>query len=254
MKLSIEFLATEMFLPTKRHRNPRIRCVPAYVDVEIPEVTEEDFPVAMVTHTYQSVCEKAACYEDFERMDSDFRIFSEEYRAYHGQLFKPVRVTHGAAISLILKRGGYIAETLERCVPKHCSWESDEGEFTENSIIVSSSKEEDARTIRKAADRYLLFNGCAWEACGEPMYYIVTFGLGRNHGGTSMSVTRHYNENLSSRCYFNALHRTEAVEYGRSVAERRGDTESVPRIGHGAVIDVLMPEMVKRDPQKDHKL
>ncbi len=247
MRLTIRYKASVDFLPTRRHRIPRRMYTPRKVDVEIPEVTAEDFPVAMVTRTFRTVYEDAACVKDFERMDGERRIFSEEYRAYRGRLFKPVRVARGHAVSLIWRRPQYIVDTLERCVPER-SDEDDMG-YSKRSVIISSSEEKDVALIRRAADRYLLYDGSVWETCGEPMYMLSAFGMGRNLGGTNLFVTEDRDGSRSTLCYFNALNRDQAVKYGRKVAECRGDTESVAHIGDGAAIDVMMPEMVKRDPK-----
>ena len=84
------------------------------------------------------------------------------------------------------------------------------------------------------------------------MYVVNTFGLGHNHGGTGFFIEYHYNPNIPNINYFNALQRKEAIEYGKKVAAGRGDTDSIPGLGDHEIIEVLMPEMVKRNPQKDH--
>lgn len=44
----------------------------------------------------------------------------------------------------------------------------------------------------------------------------------------------------------------EAIAYGKSVALGRGDTESVDRLGKYGNIEVVMPEMIKVNPNKQH--
>lgn len=84
------------------------------------------------------------------------------------------------------------------------------------------------------------------------MYVINTFGLGHNHGGTGFFIEYHYNTNISNKNYFSALEREKAIAYGKKVAANRGDTESIEGMGECDIIEVLMPKMVKRNPQKDH--
>ena len=84
------------------------------------------------------------------------------------------------------------------------------------------------------------------------MYMINTFGLGHNHGGTGFFITYGYNQNIGKENYFNAMERDEAITYGKKVAYNRGDTDSVDGIGKDTIIEVLMPELVKRNPQKEH--
>ena len=48
MLFNIEFWNMEKYLPTKRHRVLRERYVKNSVDVEIKELTEQEFPIAFV--------------------------------------------------------------------------------------------------------------------------------------------------------------------------------------------------------------
>ena len=99
---------------------------------------------------------------------------------------------------------------------------------------------------------YVICNGVVWKECEEPMYLINTFGLGYNHGGTGFFIQYSYNSNISNKNYFNALQREQAIAYGKQIALNRGDTDSVEGLGDGKDIEVFMPEMVKRNPQKEH--
>ena len=85
------------------------------------------------------------------------------------------------------------------------------------------------------------------------MYVINTFGLGHNHGCTGFFIEYFYNENISRNNYFNALEREQAIAYGKKVAANRGDTNSIKGMGEHDIIEVLMPEMVTRNPKKEHR-
>ena len=98
MKTTIKLWYEEKYLPNKRCRKLRERAVSKDVDIEVCEVTKEEFPVAFVIHDYESVYEGAKSYSDFEG-NGDYRMFSEEIRTYNGKLYKPLRVTYGTAIS-----------------------------------------------------------------------------------------------------------------------------------------------------------
>ncbi|MBD5534549.1 MAG: hypothetical protein HDQ99_02595 [Lachnospiraceae bacterium] len=248
MLFNIEFWNMEKYLPTKRHRNLRERYVKNSVDVEIKEVTEKEFPVAFIVHDYQSVYENAKSYSDFNG-NGDYRMFSEEIRVYNGNLYMPVRVTHGAAISLYFEPLEYIKKQIEEYAPY---WKGGE-EFTEMSIIKEDNITECKEKIFRKVEDYIIYDGKVWKTCGEPMYNITTFGLGYNHGGTGFFIQYHYNENISNKNYFNALEREKAIAYGKKVAASRGDTKSVDGMGNHDIIEVLMPEMVRRNPQKEHE-
>lgn len=247
MLFNIEFWNMEKYLPTKRHRKLRERYVKNSVDVEIKEATAKEFPVAFIVHDYKIVYENAKSYDDFDGND-DFRMFSEEIRTYNGKLYMPVRVTHGVAISLCFEPLEYVKKSIEDYAPY---WKGGE-DFTEASIVIEDNIAECKENIFKKAEDYIIYDGKVWEICGEPMYNITTFGLGHNHGGTGFSIKYNYNPNISNKNYFNALEREQAIEYGKKVATNRGDTDDIEGMGEHDIIEVLMPEMVKRNPQKEH--
>ena len=246
MKTNIKFWSMEEYLPSKRHRKLRERYVENSIEIEIKEPNNSEFPVAFIVHDYQSVYENAKSYNDFDG-NGDFRIFPEEIRTYNSRLYKPVRITHGAAISLHFEELDYARKELTEREPyNYCK-----DEFTENSIIKTSNIKEKIEEIKEKSDQYIVFDGKIWRECGEPMYNITTFGLGHNHGGTGFFISYNYNSNISNKNYFNALERENAIAYGKQTALNRGDTESVDRIGIKN-IEVKLPKMVKRKPQKEH--
>ena len=247
MLFNIEFWNMEKYLPTKRHRVLRERYVKNSVDVEIKELTEQEFPIAFVVKDYKSVYENAKSYSEFDG-NGDFKMFSEEIRTYRGNLYMPVRVTHGSAISTCFESLDYIKHRLTEYKPY---WMGGE-EFTEASIIKEDNISECKENIFIKAKDYIIYDGKVWETCGEPMYVINTFGLGHNHGGTGFFIEYFYNENVSRNNYFNALEREQAIAYGKKVAANRGDTNSIEGMGEHDIIEVLMPEMVTRNPKKEH--
>jgi hypothetical protein len=97
--------------------------------------------------------------------------------------------------------------------------------------------------------KYIIIDGLLYKETGEPRYHISTFGLGHNHGGTGMFIDNCYNSNINRKNYFTALQREECIAYGKQVATRRGDTESVEGLGDWYDIKVLIPEAVKCNPQ-----
>lgn len=247
MIFNIVFWNEERYLPTKRHRKLRTRYVKNSVDVEIKEPLKKEFPVAFIVHDYKTVYENAKSYFDFEG-SGEYRMFVEEIRTYNGKLYAPVRVTHGMAISLHFEPLEYIKRIMEEYEPY---WKGG-NDFTENSIIKESNISECENAILEKSAHYLIFDNKIWKECGEPMYMINTFGLGHNHGGTGFFIEYYYNSNISKTNYFNALEREKAIAYGKSVAARRGDTESIEGMGDHDIIEVLMPEMVKRNPRCEH--
>ena len=247
MKYEIVFYYTQTYLPSKRHRKTRERSVEGHMNIEVPELTVAEFPVAFIVKAWASVYENAYSYNDFNG-NGDFRIFTEEIRTYRGQLYAPVRVTSGAAVSMIFEPLSYIQEKLTGRNP----WANYSDEFTERSIITGSDEEYVKNKIIKEASEFIIFDDKVWKLCGEPMYEVRTFGLGHNHGGTGMFIAEHYNPNVPNRSYFNALEKAKAVAYANQVAEGRGDTNDIGKFGKDIDIEVLMPELVRRDPMREH--
>ena len=259
MKFTVEYKYTENFWPTKRHKNLRIRKMQGRIDVKVKELTETEFPIAFIVHEMKSVCEGMKSYEDYENCESEFKMFAEEIRTYKGELRKPVRITHGVAISTLFRDHTYILENIEYSIRNSglnkfdsYPYTDNKDEFTEKSIVVSDNKKEVEGYIKNHIKNYIYFGGKFWSVCKEPMYLINTFGLGHNHGGTCMFIENFYNPNISSDNYFNALQREEAIVYGKTVAARRGDTKYIDRIGKHENIEVIMPELVKANPKKEH--
>lgn len=244
MKKTIHYSYIRVFLPSKRCKKQRSMLVTESMNANLKEVTEEEFPVAFRVTDLQSVQEGMTGYNDYDSDKCKFEPFTETIRVYRNKLYKPVRITHGAAISTVLQNSDYLL-TEVRIRLSYPLLLSSSDLYTENSVIISETKESEKRKIRRIIDNYVSFNGFLWCRCGEPAYTYATFGLGKNHGGTALFIDYLNKENTKRFYYFNALHKKEAVEYVKNIALQRGDTESVESIGEDREIEVLIPEMVK---------
>lgn len=252
MQLKIEFDYEQKFLPTARHRKSRTRIQHDTAYMDIPELSNDSFPVAFIVHDWKSVYDGAKKYRDFEDSNGDYRLFPEEIRYFKGKCYSPVRVTHGAAISTEFENEESISHSIERSVPWYIRPSYEDKEYTDKSIVVGDNKKDILDILHKEASKYVCFDGKFWKRCGEPRYVINTFGLGFNHGSTEMFIEYSYNGNIPASSYFNALQRKEAIEYGQSVAINRGDTKSVDRIGANIDIEVLLPDAVAVNPIAEH--
>lgn len=250
MKINVEYYYQQNFLPTPRHKRPRTRQLKDTLSVNITDLTEKGFPVAFIVRTMRSIQINMSSYEDYDGEKCEYKSVSDAIRTYRGKLYSPLRVTYGAAISTLYENETYIKRMLEREAVEQ--WLADTEEPTENAVILSDNKKEVCSRLRKSAKKYIYYNGVFWVECGEPRYVINTFGLGHNHGSTALFIEYGYNPNISNKNYFNALQYEEAIEYGKNIATRRGDTESVSSIGAYDKIIVVMPEMVKVNPAKQH--
>ena len=106
-------------------------------------------------------------------------------------------------------------------------------------------------SIRRFQQTTALIDGEVWRVADEPRYVLMTFGLGCNHGGTSLMVDNHYNSNIHRERYYRIDQREAAIAETARVALERGDDQSVPVEPH-ADFDILIPEAVRLCPRKEH--
>ena len=220
--LPITITYDEEYLPL-RCRKPRYRKAKKVYNARIRCVTKTEAPVAFVLSDYH------------HRQEGTTKI-----RLYKSRL--------------------YMLETWQRYAPGRPEFPFDRefigfgptmaGRLHLHNYNTCQGYKEQATQLREEAARRLIIDGLVWIRCGEPVYEVMTFGLGHNHGGTGLFVETAYNPNISRDRYFNALQGDEAVAAMNETARRRGDTESVGR--YGKMIEVLIPECVKRNPQKEH--
>ena len=248
MRFEIPYWYCQKYLPTKRHRKPRSHMMKAMAEIDVPELSADEFPIAMIVKDWKSIYDGAKTREDFEN-DKIWKHFliEEELRVHSDKLFMPVRISRGAAVSTEFEPLDYIGNRLKEYKP----FQMGEAPIQEPVMLENDSDMKLAGILKKAAS-YAIYDGKVWKECGEPMYEIATFGLGHNHGGTSMFIEFFYNPNVPKDYYFNALNKEDAVRYADKVAEERGDTDDIGKFGKDIDIKVLMPECVKRDPEKEH--
>lgn len=245
MNLQITYSYERQYLPTNRHRKPRTMVVEATSSFPVRELSEKDFPLAFEVRKKKFVFD-TALYQG----NSDFRVFTEQIRTHDGKLYCPNRVTHGAAISRKMLTKDDIEINIGWSFRKYKPYA--DLPFGRESLKIKDNKQEVYNQVVDCVQKLVYFDGCFWHECREPMYVVITFGLGHNHGGTGIFIEDCYNGNISKNNYFTALQRDEAIAYGIDVYRRRGDTKSIPDFGKELEIIVHMPEKVRRNPALDH--
>lgn len=215
MELQVEYKYLEGYLPTPRCRKLRYRDAEGSLSVTVTEIKGEDAPVAFIVENYDNS--------------------KKEYRYYDGELWTKVqwRDLHCEKTGLLP-----LSELQWYIHGVYAYW--------------NCSRDEIEESYRKGAERYLIIDNIVYQVTGEPRYVAMFFGLGHNHGGTSLMIAEYYNSNISKDCYFNALERQKAIEFTKQRAIRRGDTDDVDKIGKSYDIKVLIPDAVKCNPQEEH--
>lgn len=217
MSLEINYKYIEGYLPTKRHKKLRYREVEDTMTVKINKVVKEESPIAFLVH------------EGIEENPI-------EYRLWNNKLWKPILWYE----RLSRAEGLYPYEEFIKSIEYHSYYKH------------NKTKEEAQKEKYNYVNRHLIVDGIVYGLTSEPRYVLMTFGLGNNHGGTSLMISNGYNSNISKDRYFNALQREEAIKEGKRVAKNRGDTNFIERIGQSYNIEVLIPEAVRCNPQQEH--
>lgn len=234
MKLTIDYDYTQRFIPTKRHRKIRTRTVSASVELEIAEVSEANFPVALITHDRELRFSESEG-SSMVSVACPYRYFNKSFWCHL------LRIKH-----LAQKTGYFNLEDLKNYLTPSAGWSgSDESvEFEEGkSIAVSDNKQAKLNDLKNQAAKFIVFNGEVWEKRPEPLYSFTTFGIGYNDG-TLFQITS-FTPGYEPAFYFNALQRDEAIQKAKEVATRRHDTRDAATIGDDCNIEVLMPETIK---------
>ena len=217
MNITVVYEYEESYLPTKRHRIPRWRNVEGETVVTIKEVSKSDAPVAFIVNEIN---------------------VTDKYHWVDEQLWVPLQWKDMHCD----KTGLYPISELVKHIQQYSPYSYNRRKIKQDVID----------GIINEASRFIIIDGIVCRKKGEPRYVLMTFGLGCNHGGTSLMIDNYYNSNISKDRYYNALDREQAIADAKAVAKRRGDTKHLEYIGESWVIEVLMPEAVKCNPQKEH--
>lgn len=262
MKLTVPFLY-EALIIKPRCRKPSLITVSDTVEVEIQEVSAGDMPVAM------RIGKTELLWDGEQLWDFDYECVAGE---------KPHKVLLTEVVDNTSGRSEYPWSCSGALAPFHNFWHGfrdsmanrhnlsgyfpsgflkDVDYQSRDEVVcrewVDDNRESLIALAHQKAANLMAVDGYMFRPVGEPRYVVNTFGLGNNHGGTGMFIEQGYNSNLSHRSYFSALDYDKACAYADAVAERRGDTKSIPvRPNSGVVIEVLIPEAVRVDPARQH--
>ena len=108
---------------------------------------------------------------------------------------------------------------------------------------IDTSREAVIADVEKELKKYILVDGELLTITSEPIYLIMTFGIGNNHGGTGLFVA--YCDDIkavSEQYAFSALESDMAIECANNIAKRRGDTDDVGKFE--PLIICHMPKLV----------
>ncbi len=199
MRITVSMPFQKMVIPP-RCRKPRPEQHFEDVTVDIIELTgsedvlEKTCPIAFIVYNNISP-------------DTPGEANLKIYRGFNGQLWLPRENRGDRNIEALL------IDYLKRVLPER------------------STRDENYNLLLKQASEFILVNGVIYVPASEPIYKVVTMGLGRNHGGTSIMISSvFYDSEKKESNIFRADELTEAKEYAKRVAMGRGDTNSIESI------------------------
>lgn len=209
--LDVSWLERDV-LPTPRHRKPRDVWREVEVQPSIRSIALEDTGHAFST--------------------GESAFHGGEYRHFDGELYTPILARD--IYSYSNRSGLHDAPYPNATDPVEATPEHIASRVTRYAAGGASvdSEEEAVAGIHDAAERLLAVDGELWVRSPEPMYFVTTFGLSGNHGGTSLGVTGRYSDvsHVRSDSVFTLDEFEHAQAHALEVASSRGDTESLARI------------------------
>ena len=239
MKLTLPYTYIEDVIPP-RCRKPRPQESKGEITLTLREVTSAEAPIAIIQHTegWRDKKEVPAGAKGRTCDDSIWVKFDVVYRWYKGQLYVKDRIQRSCYQP-------HEYQTAEQFAKDPCPYHLDRACYTFLHL------KQDARCGLMAWARTLLFiDGERWVRASEPRYVIMTFGLGHNHGGSSLFTDTHYNSNISKDRYYRIDQFEVAMKEFERIALARGDNQSVPSTHHDT-FKILIPEAVRCRPAKE---
>jgi hypothetical protein len=249
MKYGITFDYWQYYLPTKRHKKEQKRKMVTCRDIEVRELSEKDFPVAIRVTDFDVLKHN---WED----ETESKYDTIEYRWNGKDLYKEPRYAGCKEEGELCYKD---AEALRGPIKNHAGIiydyqaiaPSDKKYDPEKSVILGDEADICEEKMQEFADEFIICDGKVWQKCGQPYYKVQTFGLGNNHGGTSFFIDWTYGEDrkIDKNCFL-ASQRDLAIEDFRKTAEGRGDTDSIKNDDSDKRnIEILIPEAytLKRD-------
>jgi len=233
MKIKILFSYVENIIPP-RCRNPRpVRFHDGEIELEVLEVQSVDVPVA-IRATYAPGSKEIPYQMEYRWWKSRLWTNVQCYRS-QPHLNRETKLPSNFLMydQIIDLRGDGRLENLDFSI------------FMSN---YDNSKNEIIEYLTEWTKNELIIDGIRHKPCSEPHYVVMTFGLGRNHGGTACMIDSYYDENDCNSSVFSLLERDNAIKKATEVATLREDLKSLPIKPHGPDWEVLIPEAIQIKP------
>lgn len=218
MQIEFTFSYSENYLPSKRHKKLRQRMLSETHTFELKFLDIEQFPKAFITHELHRQEQK----RDEYYLSDHVRV----YRACNDRVFRQVY-----ACNHIDEIQEYIRLRI------HSFKYNTDPEISKETIITH---------IQDYLDTFVITNTFeVWRETYEPIYEVRQDYARCMRNGKAVFIGE--GDSAPTPYRFNALQRDDAQAYCEQQANKEGAD-----VGPCAHIEVLIPEMVKCDPQTEY--
>jgi len=167
MKVGITFDFEQLYLPTKRHKNPLKRKMVTCRDIDVHFIDEKDFPVAIrvtdfdvLSHNWEDQTESK--YDTLEYRFDGKHLYEEPRSLSGSDKGELIFASEDAFMEHIRH---HFCEKLYDYLYCYC----EEKQYKEGvSVIVGDDIEDRVKRLQTFADKYLICNGKVWKKCGQP--------------------------------------------------------------------------------------
>ncbi len=190
IKLNIPADIKVEFLPTKRHRDWRVKLEKINTSVSIKELSDEEFPVVFRVTDYSAII-KDIKKEDFDKLSDDEvnkledrGFHKEELRYFDGKVFAPYHINLYGTLNSTLVHEGTEKALEEISYNFRKSWIDtyEANLYDETSSVINIPQRtfeinQVGKKSQELADKYIQYDGKLWREIGEPYYLIQHFGM-----------------------------------------------------------------------------
>ncbi len=245
-KVQANYSYIGIFRRSNRHRRHLHQIFTRSFEFDCRQLEEKEFKKVYIVRDYASVYKDAKTVDDFyDDSKGKYRLVDTPIRKYKGKLYRPVKYSHGSAVSNLFM-------DTQDVVTREINWRirlkvaevnaKTQRLFTSvadietlGSVAVTDTMLKARKAAQKVVDQFVFFDNIWWIETDPPVYHYSTFGLGNNHGGTGFFISYVDIKSLAKhdrKFYFTPTQRTKAIETVIKVAAGRGDTNDVKRFQH----------------------
>lgn len=242
-KLEATYSYINIFRRSNRHRRNLHQLYTRSFEFDCRQLDEKEFKKVYIVRDYASVYKDAKAFEDFtDSSKGKYRLVDTPIRKYKGKLYRPVKYSHGSAVStLFMDTKDVVENEIEWQIRSKVTdvnaetqrlFKSEVDVETLGSVYVTSSMLKAREAAQKVVDQFVFFDNIWWVETDPPVYNYNTFGLGHNHGGTGFFIDYVDIKSLDKyarKFYFTPKQREKAIKTVIKVAAERGDTNDVKR-------------------------